>query len=139
MSIVLLQLPQKLANLYPFLIDLDTLLSFATTIRHEFLFIGDFNIHLDNPDDSPVKQFLCALDATNLTQHVSFPAHRDLHTLDLVIIASSSSLSPVIDHLPVSPSDHFHIFPTLTISLCLLLRCLGLYSLSDASNLSVYQ
>jgi len=52
-----------------------------------------------------------------LKQRVSFPTHRDLHTLDLVITASSSSLSPIIDHSPASPSDYSPIFSTLTISL----------------------
>jgi len=28
---------------------------------------GDFNLHLDKPDDSQVKQILSALDSTNLT------------------------------------------------------------------------
>ena len=107
---------RKPVSFSDFLSDLHTLLSLAATIPHEFLITGDFNLHLDNPDDSQVKQFLAALDATNLTQHVSFPTHRDLHTLDLVITASSSSLSPVIDYSPVSPSDHFPIFSTLTIS-----------------------
>jgi len=44
------------------------------------------------------------------------PTHRDNHTLDLVITANDSSLSPVIDYSPVSPSDHFPVFSTLTIS-----------------------
>jgi len=56
------------------------------------------------------------LDASNLPQYFSFPTHQDLHTLDLLITASSSSVSPIIDYLPVSPSDHFPIFSTLTIS-----------------------
>ena len=63
-----------------------------------------------------VKQFLSALDSTNLTQHVSFPTHRDHHTLDLVITATSSSLNPIIDYSSVSPSDHFPIFSYLSIS-----------------------
>ena len=99
-----------------FLTDLHSFLSFAATTPHEFLITGDFNLHLDNPNDSQVKQFLTALDSTNLTQHVSFPTHQGLHTLDLVITATSSSLLPVIDHSPVSPSDHFPIFSTLAIS-----------------------
>ena len=52
----------------------------------------------------------------NLTQHVSFPTHRDQHTLDLVITPTSSSLAPIIDYSPVSPSDHFPIFSSLTLS-----------------------
>ncbi len=75
-----------------------------------------FALIIDNLDNSQVKQFLSALNSTNLTQHVTFPTHRDHHTLDLVITATSSSLSPVIDYSPVSPSDHFPIFCTLTIS-----------------------
>jgi len=77
---------------------------------------GDFNLYLDDPNDSQAQQFLSVLNSTNLTQHVSFPTHRDNHTLDLVITANNSSLSPVIDYSPVSPSDHFPIFSTLIIS-----------------------
>jgi len=98
-----------------FLSELNTFISLAATTPHEFLITGDFNLHLDHPDDSQVKQFLAALDSTNLTQHVSFPTHRDHHILDLVITPTSSSLNPVIDHSPVSPSDHLPIFSSLSI------------------------
>jgi exonuclease III len=94
-----------------FLSELDSLLTLAATNPHEFLITGDFNLHLDKSDDSQVKQFLSALDSTNLTQHVSFPTHRDHHILNLVVTVTSSSLHPVIDHSSVSPSDHFPIFP----------------------------
>jgi len=99
-----------------FLGELDSLLTLAATTPHEFLITGDFNLHLDKPDDSQVKQFLSALDSTNLTQHVSFPTHRDHHILDLIITPTSSSLHPVIDYSSVSPSDHFPIFSALSIS-----------------------
>jgi exonuclease III len=107
---------RKPVSFSDFLTDLDTLLSLAATTPHEFLITGDFNLHLDESENPQVKQFLSALNSTNLTQHVSFPTHRDHHILDLVITATSSSLSPIIDHSPVSPSDHFPIFSTLTIS-----------------------
>ena len=89
-----------------FLAELDTFLSLASTTPHEFLITGDVNLHLDDPSDSQVKQFLSALESTNLTQHVSFSTHRDQNTLDLVITPTSSSLAPVIDYSPISPSDH---------------------------------
>jgi len=47
---------------------------------------------------------------------VSFHTHQDVHTLDLVITASSLSLSPIFNHSPISSSDHFPIFSRLTIS-----------------------
>ena len=59
---------------------------------------------------------MSALDSTNLTQHISFPTHRDQHTLDLFITSTTSSLNPTFDYSPVSPSDHFPIFASLTIS-----------------------
>jgi len=63
-----------------FLSELNTFISLAATTLHEFIIL-----HLDHPDDSQVKQFLAALDSTNLTQHVSFSTHRDHHILDLVV------------------------------------------------------
>ena len=38
---------------------------------HEFTITGDFNIHLDDPLDSPSQHFTDLLSSTNLTQHVS--------------------------------------------------------------------
>jgi len=107
---------RKPVHFSDFLTDLYTFLSLAATTPHEFLVTGDFNLHLDDTTNFQVQQFLPALDSTDLTQHVSFPTHRENHTLDLVITANTSSLSPVIDYLPVSPSDHFPIFSTLTYS-----------------------
>jgi hypothetical protein len=84
--------------------------SLASTIPHEFLITGDFNLHDDNPLDSHAKQFLSALDAANLTQRVNFPTHCNHHTFDLVITHNSSSLCFTIDYSPVSLSDHYPIF-----------------------------
>jgi len=92
-----------------FLTDLYTFLSLAATTPHEFLITGDFNLHFDDPTNSQVQQYLSALDSTDLTQHVSFQTHRENLTLGLVITANTSSLSPVIEYSPVSPSDHFPI------------------------------
>jgi len=120
MSTVLLLPPLKHASLClsPFftasLIG-PTFISPAATTPHEFLITGDFNLHLDHPDNSQVKQFLAALYYTNLTQHVPFSTHRDHHILDLVSTPTSSSLKPIIDHSPVSPSDHLPIFFPLSI------------------------
>jgi len=44
-----------------FLREFNTFISFAATTSHEFLITGDFNLHLDHPDDSQVKQLLFIL------------------------------------------------------------------------------
>ena len=56
------------------------------------------------------------LENSNLTQHVSFPTHHHGHILDLVITTKDSTLLPSITHSLISPSDHFPIFTSLSIS-----------------------
>ena len=110
--------PPSTKNLQPisqFFEDLDSLISVAATTPHEFLITGDFNLHVDDLSNSNTKQFLSALDAANLFQHVHFPTHNHQHTLDLIITHSHSSLSPNVTFSPVSPSDHYPIFTSLTI------------------------
>jgi len=53
-----------------FLEDFQTLISSVSTSPHEFLFTGDFNIHVDDLTDSNAIQLLSLLDHANLTQHV---------------------------------------------------------------------
>jgi hypothetical protein len=50
------------------------------------------------------------LSLANVIQHVSFPTHRIVHTLNLVITTADSLLSPVITQTVNSPSNHFPIF-----------------------------
>lgn len=54
--------------------------------RHKrLLIVGDFNIHVDNSNDTTARQFVDLLDSFNLVQHVSEKTHANGHTLDLVI------------------------------------------------------
>jgi hypothetical protein len=77
---------------------------------HGFLITGDFNLYVDDSENSNAKQFLTLLDSCNLTQLVNFPFHHCGHTLDLIITATNSTLSSVISHSQISPFDHFPIF-----------------------------
>ena len=72
--------------------QLSFFLPFGSTTPREFIFTGDFNIHLDDPTDQQSTLFMSLLANFNHTQHVSFP----LHTLDLVITSASTSLNPII-------------------------------------------
>ena len=54
--------------------------------RHKrLLIVGDFNIHVDNSNDTTARQFVDLLDSFNLVQHVCEKTHANGHTLDLVI------------------------------------------------------
>jgi exonuclease III len=98
-----------------FLDDFQTLISSVSTSPHEFIITGDFNIHVDDKNDSNALQFMSLLDHANLTQHVSFPTHRHSHILDLVITSANSTLSPTITFSPVSPTDHLPVICSLNI------------------------
>ena len=46
---------------------------------------GDLNIKMNNSDDPDMNTFSDLLDSFDLVNHVSFPTHRSMNTLDLVI------------------------------------------------------
>ena len=111
--------PSSSPHSKPFSVFLDEFHSFLTsaaTTPHEFLITGDFNIHVDCPDDLNASRFLSLLSSCNLLQLVDAPTHSLNHTLDLVIVSSDTCLSPHINISHISPSDHFPVFTTLSIS-----------------------
>ena len=78
------------------------------------LITGDFNIHLDDPQDYNARKFLELLEGLGLEQHVDNPTHRDRHTLDLTITRMSECL---VSHTHVEGqfiSDHAAVLCWLT-------------------------
>ena len=67
---------------------------------------GDFNIHVNNTNDSDACEFLDLLASLGLKQHVIGPTHEGGHTLDLVITRQYDQViksAPMIDRFI---SDH---------------------------------
>ena len=61
---------------------------------------GDFNIHVNNTNDSDACEFLDLLASLGLKQHVIGPTHEGGHTLDLVITRQYDQViksAPMID------------------------------------------
>ena len=77
-----------------FLSEIEPLLSSFATMSHPFIITGDFNIHLDNPNEPHTITFSSLLSSVNLIQHVTFPTHKSNHTLDLVITSEDPALKP---------------------------------------------
>ena len=98
-----------------FLDEFSSLLSVAATTPNEFLLTGDFNVHVDDPSNSHATDFLNLLSSVNLVQHVNFPTHIKNHTLDLVITANTSLLSPKLSHSILNITDHYLIIADLEI------------------------
>ena len=61
-------------------------------IRNKILLIGDFNVHMDRPDDSNTIIFNELLDSLNFRNNISFQTHISGHTLDLILDDCNESL-----------------------------------------------
>ena len=82
----------------------------------EPLFIaGDFNIHVNVPENPDGVCFLELLESMGLQQHVVTPTHESGHTLDLINTRQCDSL---FSSVPVSDyfiSDHCSLLCDLTV------------------------
>ena len=80
------------------------------------IIVGDFNLHLDQPQTPIVSRFLDVLHDSGFKQHVTGPTHIKGHTLDLVITHVDDNMIYSIDtHYP-GLSDHFAPVCTLTLA-----------------------
>ena len=73
---------------------------------------GDFNIHVDAPQDPDSVKIQDLLQSVGLQQHITEPTHTQGHILDLVITRSSDNIlngPPVIDRFI---SDHASVYCT---------------------------
>ena len=92
-----------------FLSEFSNLLEQIITDPKPIIIFGDFNLHVDLPNDVAALKFLDRLETFGLKQHVNVVTHRCGHILDLVITRSDDDLvlnlnvtDPIIsDHLAV--------------------------------------
>ena len=68
-----------------FLDDLSRYIETLTISPGHLLLAGDFNFHVDVPDDNDASSFLDFLDSTSLKQHVTTTTHKQGYILDLLI------------------------------------------------------
>lgn len=95
-----------------FLSEFQDILSHMSTLPHDLVVMGDFNLHVDTPS-SDVGQLSDILESFDLDQRVDFPTHIYGHSLDLMIFSKG------LDVLSVSASDkisdHFSVLADLNI------------------------
>ena len=73
---------------------------------HKLMLTGDFNFHVDNPDNTEARNFLDLLNSAGFEQHFDGPTHCDGHTLDLIITRNHDNFTANLRILPELPSDH---------------------------------
>jgi len=102
-TIVLYRPPNT--SLALFLEEFSTLLESVAVSPGKLILLGDFNIHVDNSEDTYAKQFLDIVKSFDLVQHVTEPTHKRGHILDLVITRSSDKFANIFIDEP-EISDH---------------------------------
>eukprot|EP00116_Pleurobrachia_bachei_P005807 sb/3466069/ len=74
------------------------------------LVVGDFNVHVERPDDRLSSDFLGVLEDHGWKQMVNVPTHKDQGTLDLVITrdaADSAGVTSINSEAKTYLPDHF--------------------------------
>lgn len=81
--------------------------------KEQLVVVGDFNFHMDIPEDSDTIKVLDLLESFSLQQHVIGPTHLHGHTLDLVITRQSDQLIQATPRVGRYISDHSSVLCTL--------------------------
>ena len=85
--------------------------SHALNLTDKMLLVGDFNIHVDNPDTILLNNLLASY---NLVNRINFPTHKLQHTLDL-IIDNGDNLLIMSTSKGLLISDHNFVHCTLNV------------------------
>ena len=84
------------------------------TLKGHCILTGDFNTHIDGTSDNNTRTLNDMLDSLGMINHITFPTHKQGHTLDLFIKEGNSPLITKVTrgHLI---SDHHFIHAHLNI------------------------
>ena len=86
----------------------------ALNLTDKMLLVGDFNIHVDNPDNPDTTLLNDLLASYNLVNRINFPTHKLQHTLDVIIDNGDNSLIMSTSR-GLLISDHNFVHCTLNI------------------------
>ena len=88
--------------------------SYASNLIDKMLLVGDFNVHVDNPDNPDTILLKDLLASYNLVNRINFPTHKLQHTLDLIIDNGDNSLIMSTSR-GLLISDHSFVHCTLNV------------------------
>ncbi|KAJ8247213.1 hypothetical protein COCON_G00234620, partial [Conger conger] len=96
-----------------FLNEFSAFLTSLCSLSPNIILLGDFNIHMDNVNNTLTKDFTSCLDSSGLQQYIDFPTHSKGHILDLVCCSGVTPLNCTASDLPISD----HKFVSFNVSL----------------------
>ena len=108
--------PTKSQPFKTFIDDFEDLIDSLVLSSGELYIIGDFNIHVEDPNNREGNMMTDLLSSFGLVQHVQRPTHSGGHTLDLVISKSSSLLPLTVTVHDLGISDHSVLFINLNLT-----------------------
>ena len=56
----------------------------SVATSNNVILVGDFNLHINNPNDDDACKFMETTQALGLQQNIAFPTHVSCNTLDLI-------------------------------------------------------
>ena len=89
-----------------FLEDFEVFLEELSIIPDNVVLLGDYNIHVDEPDKSETRKFNDILASNGFCQLISGPTHKKGHTLDLLLTNENDHIIQRHEVLPQYYSDH---------------------------------
>ena len=119
-----------------FLIEFEEYLNDLQTKTGTALLVGDFNIHMEKPEEFYTQKFQKLLDDFGLAQHIIEPTHEDGGTIDLVISPVEETSPVFVNYQEVldikTRSDHYMVVADLNTEV--FKANLSNSSLADTSN-----
>ena len=85
----------------------DTLKNNICALKGHCILTGDFNIHTEDALNNATRTFNDMLDSLGMVNHVTFPTHKQGHTLDLVIEEEDSLLIVNVTRGQLIADHHF--------------------------------
>ena len=78
-------------SMLQFTMDMLEYMEMNVNTTGNIILTGDFNIKMNNPDDPDMNTLSDLFDSFDLVNHVRFPTHRSMNTLDLVITSGDTN------------------------------------------------
>ena len=98
--------PGSVSVSQPFFDELQEFLAFFATYSCPILILGDFNIHVEQLNNTTTECFTALLDVFSMQQIVNCPTHQSGGTLDLIISRCDSAVA-LCNVRELQSSDHF--------------------------------
>jgi endonuclease/exonuclease/phosphatase (EEP) superfamily protein YafD len=98
-----------------FLQEFSSLLEIVSLTPGYLLLNGDFNFHMELPNDAHASTFRELLQSAGLRYHVTKTTHRSGHTLDLIIDRRESKIMSNVYTVTDLPSDHNSVLCSIAL------------------------